>query len=163
MRNLKIEKSAFSTLVLEFWPQSNHIFCCPGFQKVKNWPTLPLCSHCYLLSSYLHTSILLSSTLITTILSVILLAAILLSSILLRLFFKAPFGLFWPLHGPFTVPYGPKFFTAPNIFLRPLLRKRAVATATWQPCTGGRWIIRRPGKVQNQQAGVPAGSRISHV
>ena len=33
MRILKIEKSAFSTLVLEFWPQSNHIFRFPGFLK----------------------------------------------------------------------------------------------------------------------------------
>jgi hypothetical protein len=45
----------------------------------------------------------------------------------------ATFELFWPLRGPFTAPHGPKFSTAPQNFLRPLLSKRAVATATWQP------------------------------
>ncbi len=33
MRILKIEKSTFSTLFLEFWPKSNHIFRFPEFWK----------------------------------------------------------------------------------------------------------------------------------
>jgi hypothetical protein len=45
----------------------------------------------------------------------------------------ATFEPFAPFHGPFTASHSPEFFTAPNIFLRPLLSKGAVATATWQP------------------------------
>ena len=41
MRNLKTEKSAFSTLVFEFWTQSNYIFGCPGFwNESKFYPPL---------------------------------------------------------------------------------------------------------------------------
>jgi hypothetical protein len=35
---------------------------------------------------------------------------------------------------PSTAPHGPEFFTAPKLFLRPLLSIGAVTTATWQPC-----------------------------
>jgi hypothetical protein len=45
----------------------------------------------------------------------------------------ATFEVFWPFYGPFTAPHGPEFFTAPRLFLRPLLSKGAVTTATWQP------------------------------
>ena len=43
MRNLKIEKSAFSTLVLKFWPQSNHIFRFPEFWKKSKFDP-PYCA-----------------------------------------------------------------------------------------------------------------------
>ena len=52
----------------------------------------------------------------------------------------APFEVLWFLYGPFTAPSRPLtalflvFITAPKIFWRPLLSKRAVATAPWQPC-----------------------------
>jgi hypothetical protein len=53
----------------------------------------------------------------------------------IQFFSTATFEPFWPFHGPFTAPHGPDLFTAPNFFLRLLLSKGAVATATWQPCT----------------------------
>jgi hypothetical protein len=49
----------------------------------------------------------------------------------------ATFEPFLPFHGPFTAPHGPEFFKAPKIFLRPLLNKGAVVTATWQPWVTG--------------------------
>jgi hypothetical protein len=60
--------------------------------------------------------------------------------ILVRQFFStATFELFWHPHGPFTAPHGPKFSTAPSNFLRPLLSKGAVATATLQPWFSCTW------------------------
>ena len=48
MRNLKIEKSAFSTLILEFWSQSIYKV---HFSRFQQWPPL-LYSNSVLLSSH---------------------------------------------------------------------------------------------------------------
>jgi hypothetical protein len=52
--------------------------------------------------------------------------------------------------GTFTAPHGPEFFTAPNIFLRPLLSKGAVTTATWQP-----WPVCRVISLTSRAGGSP--------
>jgi hypothetical protein len=69
---------------------------------------------------------------------IVLLHSTLLTAGCFQFFSTATFELFLPFHGPFTAPHGPEFFTAPNFFLRLLLSKGAVATATWQPWRHGK-------------------------